>query len=70
MCACIETVYTYVRTFTMCACIETVCTYIHSLSTLYLVTQEGPHSVLNEDEFFDALEYAYQNEEVCSCVSI
>ena len=46
------------------------CIYIHSLSTLYLVTQEGPHSVLNEDEFFDALEYAYQNEEVCSCVSI
>ena len=26
-------------------------------------TQEGPHIALNEDEFFDALEMAYQNDE-------
>lgn len=25
--------------------------------------EEGPHSVLNDDEFFDALEHLYQNEE-------
>ena len=33
--------------------------------------QEGPHSALNEDEFFDALEMAYQfgeSEHVSSCV--
>lgn len=28
--------------------------------------QEGPHSALNEDEFFDALEMAYQKEEMVS----
>lgn len=26
--------------------------------------QEGPHSALNEDEFFDALEMAYQQDEM------
>lgn len=26
--------------------------------------QEGPHSALNEDEFFDALEMAYQEDEL------
>lgn len=26
--------------------------------------QEGPHSALNEDEFFDALEMAYQKDEM------
>jgi hypothetical protein len=26
--------------------------------------QEGPHSALNEDEFFDALEMAYQEDEI------
>ena len=26
--------------------------------------QEGPHSALNEEEFFDALEMAYQNDEI------
>ena len=26
--------------------------------------QEGPHSALKEEEFFDALEMAYQNDEV------
>ena len=26
--------------------------------------EEGPHSALNEDEFFDALEMAYQSEEM------
>lgn len=25
--------------------------------------QEGPHSVLNEEEFFDALEIAYHEDE-------
>lgn len=28
--------------------------------------QEGPHSALNEDEFFDALEMAYQQDEMVS----
>ena len=28
------------------------------------MVQEGPHSALNEDEFFDALEMAYQKDEM------
>ena len=37
--------------------------------------QEGPHSALNEDEFFDALEMAYQEDELesvryCVCYSV
>ena len=31
---------------------------------LFLLLQEGPHSALNEDEFFDALEMAYQQDEM------
>lgn len=31
---------------------------------LCLMVQEGPHSALNEDEFFDALEMAYQKDEM------
>ena len=31
---------------------------------LYALIQEGPHSALNEDEFFDALEMAYQQDEM------
>lgn len=31
-----------------------------------LSLQEGPHSALNEDEFFDALEMAYQQDEMVS----
>lgn len=34
-----------------------------SSSSSYL-TQEGPHSALNEDEFFDALEMAYREDEL------
>ena len=30
----------------------------------FLCSQEGPHSALNEEEFFDALEMAYQNDEI------
>ncbi len=29
-----------------------------------LLLQEGPHSALNEDEFFDALEMAYKDDEI------
>ena len=29
-----------------------------------LLSQEGPHTALKEEEFFDALEMAYQNDEV------
>ena len=37
--------------------------------------QEGPHSTMNEEEFFDALEMAYQEDEidavsVCVCVCV
>lgn len=28
------------------------------------VCQEGPHSTMNEEEFFDALEMAYQEDEL------
>lgn len=28
------------------------------------IIQEGPHSALNEDEFYDALEMAYQEDEL------
>lgn len=28
------------------------------------VHQEGPHSTMNEEEFFDALEMAYQEDEL------
>lgn len=27
-------------------------------------SQEGPHSVMNEEEFFDALEIAYHDDEM------
>ena len=38
-------------------------TYTISLLLVYFM-QEGPHSALNEDEFFDALEMAYQQDEM------
>lgn len=34
--------------------------FVHILTHM----QEGPHSALNEEEFFDALEMAYQNDEM------
>ena len=34
-----------------------------------MISQEGPHSALNEEEFFDALEMAYQNDEMEANVS-
>ena len=37
--------------------------------THFLPPQEGPHSALNEEEFFDALEMAYQNDEMEANVS-
>ena len=40
------------------------CMHMHSLPP-----QEGPHSALNEEEFFDALEMAYQNDEMEANVS-
>ena len=30
---------------------------------LHFSPQEGPHSTLNEEEFFDAVEMAYQEDE-------
>ncbi len=31
---------------------------------MHTLFQEGPHSALNEEEFFDALEMAYQQDEM------
>lgn len=57
------------------------CIYTADVSCLYatlillratcthLFMQEGPHSALNEEEFFDALEMAYQNDEMEGNVS-
>ncbi len=36
----------------------------HSLSSNLSPNQEGPHSTMNEEEFFDALEMAYHEDEV------
>lgn len=41
----------------------------HTHTLLLIISQEGPHSALNEEEFFDALEMAYQNDEMESNVS-
>ena len=38
--------------------------FCHSLSVIQ--QQEGPHSTMNEEEFFDALEMAYQEDETDS----
>ena len=43
--------------------------HIHTHTLLLIISQEGPHSALNEEEFFDALEMAYQNDEMEANVS-
>ena len=48
---------------------QNVCTYTHTHTLLVIISQEGPHSALNEEEFFDALEMAYQNDEMEANVS-
>ena len=39
------------------------------IHNLYPSKQEGPHSALNEEEFFDALEMAYHEDETESVSS-
>ena len=41
-----------------------LCTYVNDVFTFY--SQEGPHSVMNEEEYFDALEIAYHDNEMLS----
>lgn len=36
----------------------------HLITTILSFNQEGPHSVMNEEEFFDALEIAYHDDEM------
>ena len=44
---------------------------LHSLLLIkFVCVQEGPHSALNEDEFFDALEMAYQQDEMVSSCNL
>ena len=45
----------------MCTCV--------SVSSSFII-QEGPHSALNEDEFYDALEMAYQEDEIEVVISL
>lgn len=41
------------------------CVTVHVRYCIFVYAlQEGPHIALNEDEFFDALEMAYQQDEM------
>ena len=60
----------------VCVCVHVcvynycVFTYVCLLLNILLCSQEGPHSALNEEEFFDAVEMALdQQDEIESAVS-